>query len=159
MGQRGGAFSYPLPYGFALRLGFKDYASVPNNVSVLRNATFGEAHDDGRETLIPGIRSHDGAYTERTVNFTGISAKVSTAEAEFSNCITPVCFYSLFAELKEDQAEKILRHFYDEKDFCGEYILLSVAKNHPSCVEQDYWRGSIWPPMNSLVYRALKKQG
>ncbi|MFR1983377.1 MAG: MGH1-like glycoside hydrolase domain-containing protein [Christensenellaceae bacterium] len=104
------------------------------------------------------MRSHDGAYTERTVNFTGISAKVSTAEDEFSNCISPVCFYSLFAELKEGQAEKILRHFYDEKKFCGEYMLLSVAKNHPSWVEQDYWRGSIWPPMNSLVYRALNKQ-
>ncbi|MFR1553202.1 MAG: MGH1-like glycoside hydrolase domain-containing protein [Coriobacteriales bacterium] len=45
------------------------------------------------------------------------------------------------------------------KGIFREYMLLSVAKNHPSCVEQDYWRGSIWPPMNSLVYRALKKQG
>ncbi len=89
----------------------------------------------------------------------GIFLNRRTDTDEFSDCITPVHFYSLFAELKEGQAEKILRHFYDEKEFFGEYMLPSVAKNHPSCVEQDYWRGSIWPPMNYLVYRALKKQG
>lgn len=82
-----------------------------------------------------------------------------TDTKEFSYCTSPTNFYALFADINKAQREKILKHFYNEEEFYGEFMLPSVAKNDPACVEQDYWRGSIWPPMNYLVYEALKQQG
>ena len=50
----------------------------------------------------------------------------------------------------------IEEHFYNPREYWGDYILPSIARNDPAYPEQDYWRGRIWPPMNFLVYGALK---
>ena len=88
----------------------------------------------------------------------GMFLNKRTDTKEFSYCISPTNFYALFAGITPLQKQEILKHFYNENEFFGEFMLPSVAKNDPNCVEQDYWRGSIWPPMNYLVYEALKKQ-
>jgi len=89
----------------------------------------------------------------------GMFLNKRTDTGEYSHCISPTHFYALFADIDEEQKKRIMQHFYDENEFFGEYMLPSVSKNDPNCVEQDYWRGSIWPPMNYLVYAALKKAG
>jgi putative isomerase len=36
--------------------------------------------------------------------------------------------------------------------------LPSIARNHPDFVKQRYWKGSVWPPLNYLVFKGLIKQ-
>jgi putative isomerase len=48
-------------------------------------------------------------------------------------------------------------HFYNPAEFWGEWILPTIARNDPAYVDQNYWRGRIWGPMNFLVYLSLRK--
>jgi len=50
-------------------------------------------------------------------------------------------------------------HFYNPKEFSGEWIIPSVPRNDTSFKAQDYWQGRIWAPNNFLVYLGLQKQG
>lgn len=81
-------------------------------------------------------------------------------DGSFSDVKSPTCFYALFNKrVTEDMVSRMLsEHFYNENEFWGEYILPSVAKDHPSFADQSYWRGRIWAPMNLLVYFALKER-
>ena len=47
----------------------------------------------------------------------------------------------------------------NETEFWGEYVLPSISKNDPSFTEQQYWRGRIWAPLNTIVYYALRDAG
>lgn len=40
----------------------------------------------------------------------------------------------------------------------GPFLLPSIARNHPDFEQQRYWRGSIWPPLNYLVFQGLLHQ-
>jgi hypothetical protein len=50
----------------------------------------------------------------------------------------------------------ISEHFYDPEEFWGNWILPSIARNDTGYTGRDYWRGSIWPPMNFLVYLGIR---
>jgi putative isomerase len=41
----------------------------------------------------------------------------------------------------------------------GEPGLPSISRNHPDFGKQRYWKGSVWPPLNYLVFKGLVKQG
>ena len=43
------------------------------------------------------------------------------------------------------------------KEFYGDWIMPSIARNDPAYPDQEYWRGRIWAPMNYLVYLGLRK--
>ncbi|KPL22495.1 MAG: hypothetical protein AMS23_07835, partial [Bacteroides sp. SM1_62] len=75
-----------------------------------------------------------------------------------SKRISPTNFYALIARAAtQEQAERMIQeHFYNPDEFWGEYILPSIARNDPSYTGQDYWRGSIWAPMNFLVYLGMR---
>jgi neutral trehalase len=75
-----------------------------------------------------------------------------------SRRISPTNFYALVARAAtQEQAERMVRdHFYNTEEFWGQYILPSVARNDPSYTGMDYWRGSIWAPMNFLVYMGFR---
>jgi neutral trehalase len=77
---------------------------------------------------------------------------------ENSERISPTNFYALIARAAtQEQAERMIHeHFYNPDEFWGEYILPSIARNDPSYTGQDYWRGSIWAPMNFLVYLGMR---
>lgn len=62
-----------LPTAFALNLGFKDYASR----SYLKEALIGR-YGERDERIIPGPRSYDGSYTELTLTWEGIKARIQT---------------------------------------------------------------------------------
>lgn len=80
-----------------------------------------------------------------------------TTSSRFNLCRSAVHFYAFFhPKLKENEIENLLAHFFDEKEFWGEYMLASVSKDHPKYKNQNYWQGRIWPPHNYLVYEALK---
>jgi hypothetical protein len=40
----------------------------------------------------------------------------------------------------------------------GEPGLPSISRSHPDFGKQRYWKGSVWPPLNFLVYMGLRKQ-
>ena len=78
---------------------------------------------------------------------------------ELSRRISPTNFYALFSDSVSDgRAQRMLmEHFYNEKEFFGEFMMPSISRNDPAYPEQDYWRGRIWAPMNYLAYLAMRK--
>ncbi|HEX8834180.1 MAG TPA: trehalase family glycosidase, partial [Abditibacteriaceae bacterium] len=63
-----------LPSGLALRLGIKEYRDGGH----LREALIGRLGDDA-ETVVPGVRAWDGAYTSLKVTWRGVEIEVQTA--------------------------------------------------------------------------------
>ena len=77
---------------------------------------------------------------------------------EFSPRLSPTLFYPLLAKVPaQDQAARMIKeHFYNPKEFWGEFIMPSIARNDPAFKDNHYWRGRIWAPMNFLVYLGLR---
>ena len=88
----------------------------------------------------------------------GFFYNLRTDTGEFSKRISPTNFYALYSSsVTPEQARRMIdEHFYNPKEYWGDYILPSIARNDPAYPEQNYWRGRIWPPMNFLTYGALK---
>ncbi|MFW5983062.1 MAG: MGH1-like glycoside hydrolase domain-containing protein, partial [bacterium] len=76
----------------------------------------------------------------------------------FSKRMSPTNFYALFSKnISSMQKKRIIdEHFYNRKEFWGDYIMPSIARNDPAYPDQDYWRGRIWAPLNFLVYLAMR---
>lgn len=72
--------------------------------------------------------------------------------------ISPTNFYALIGRAAtQEQAERMIcEHFYNPDEFWGEYIIPSIARNDTAYTGEDYWRGSIWAPMNFLVYLGMR---
>lgn len=47
-------------------------------------------------------------------------------------------------------------HFYNPREFWGEYMLPSISFKDSGYDGSDYWRGRVWGPMNFLVYLGLR---
>lgn len=77
---------------------------------------------------------------------------------EFSYRLSPTLFYPLIAGVAtQKQAERMIKeHFYNPKEFWGEWIMPSSARNDPSYKDNTYWRGRIWAPLNFLVYLGIR---
>jgi Mannosylglycerate hydrolase MGH1-like glycoside hydrolase domain len=69
-------------------------------------------------------------------------------------------FYPLVARIADNRrASLLVRRLLSPKEFWGEYILPTISRDDPLFKEQQYWRGTIWPPANYLVYQGLKACG
>ena len=69
-------------------------------------------------------------------------------------------FYPLLAGIASpQQADQMVKHLLNEEEFWGDYILPTISRDHPFFNDQQYWRGTIWPPTNYLVYQGLKSYG
>lgn len=88
----------------------------------------------------------------------GLFLNKHTDTGELSKRISPTNFYPLLAKAAtQEQAERMIRdHFYNPEEFWGEWIMPSIARNDTAYTGQDYWRGSIWAPMNFLVYLGFR---
>lgn len=88
----------------------------------------------------------------------GIFLNKRTDTGEWSYSISPTNFYPLLARAAtQKQAERMIKeHFYNPDEFWGEFIMPSIARNDKGYTGRDYWRGSIWAPMNFLVYLGLR---
>ena len=58
-----------------------------------------------------------------------------------------------------ERAKRMLDVLLDERRFWGERVIPTVSRDDPSFGEQQYWRGSIWPPMNYLIVMGLRRYG
>jgi hypothetical protein len=88
---------------------------------------------------------------------TGLFLNRNLATGESSRRLSPTHFYPLLARVPTPtQAQRMIaEHFFNPREFWGEWVLPSIARNDPAYPEQDYWRGRIWAPMNFLVYLGL----
>jgi neutral trehalase len=69
-------------------------------------------------------------------------------------------FYPLLARIPDARrASLLIKRLLDPKEFWGEYILPTISRDDPLYKDQQYWRGTIWPPTNYLVYQGLKASG
>ncbi len=80
-------------------------------------------------------------------------------DGRFSNKKASSNFYPLLARIpNQRQALQMLRHLLDPKEFWGDYVIPTISRDDPAfkVEDQQYWRGTIWPPTNYLVYQGLK---
>jgi putative isomerase len=77
---------------------------------------------------------------------------------QFSSRLSPTNFYPLLAKAATPQQAEVMikTHLLNPKEFWGEWIIPSIARDDPAFKDQDYWRGRIWGPMNYLVYLGLR---
>lgn len=70
-------------------------------------------------------------------------------------------FYPLLARIPDEQQARLMinKHLLNPKEFLGEYVIPSISRDDPAYKDQQYWRGTIWPPTNYLVYQGLKAYG
>ncbi len=81
-------------------------------------------------------------------------------DGRFSSRKAASNFYPLLARIPDDRrALQLQKHMLNSKEFWGEYILPTISRDDPAFKDQQYWRGTIWPPTNYLVYQGLKAYG
>ncbi|HVP90944.1 MAG TPA: trehalase family glycosidase [Terriglobales bacterium] len=71
-------------------------------------------------------------------------------------------FFPLLARIPDEaRARRMLNILLDPKKFWGDYVVPTISRDDPSFKpeSQQYWRGTIWPPTNYLVYQGLKAYG
>ncbi len=76
----------------------------------------------------------------------------------FSTHIAASNFYPLVAGIPDPQrAARMLEILLNERKFWGPYVLPTISRDNPAFEDQQYWRGTIWPPTNYLVYQGLRR--
>jgi len=58
-----------------------------------------------------------------------------------------------------ERALRMLDTLLDPTRFQGDWVLPSISRDDPAFGDQQYWRGSIWPPMNYLILHGLRRYG
>ena len=57
------------------------------------------------------------------------------------------------------QARRMAGVLCDPARFRGDWVLPTISREDSAFDDQQYWRGSIWPPMNYLVLQGLRRYG
>jgi putative isomerase len=88
----------------------------------------------------------------------GLYLNKNLITGQLSHRLSPTLFYPLLAKVPDQKnANRMMKeHFYNPAEFCGEYIMPSIARNDPAFKDNKYWRGRIWAPMNFLVYLGMR---
>jgi putative isomerase len=88
----------------------------------------------------------------------GIFLNKDLHTGQFSSRLSPTNFYPLLAKAATPQQAEVMikTHLLNPKEFWGEWIIPSIARDDPAFKDQNYWRGRIWGPMNYLVYLGLR---
>jgi hypothetical protein len=80
-------------------------------------------------------------------------------DGHFSGRLSPTNFYPLFAGIATpEQAERMIKeHLLNPKEFWGQYVAPTIARNDPAFPDQFYWRGDIWGPTNYMLYEGINR--
>jgi glycogen debranching enzyme len=120
------------------------------------------ADDLGEVAAASEIRGRAMRYREKLAtlwnNDAGIFLNKDLHTAKFSFRLSPTNFYPLLAKAATSQQAEVMikNHLLNPKEFWGEWIIPSIARDDPAFKDQNYWRGRIWGPMNYLVYLGLR---
>lgn len=92
---------------------------------------------------------------------TGLYLNRRTDNGEFEKHLSPFHFHVLFSKKVTDKRRKrmIEEHLLNPEEFWTNYPLPSIAKSDPEYINQTYWQGRVWAPMNYLVFEALNSSG
>ncbi len=88
----------------------------------------------------------------------GIFLNKDLRTGKFSTRLSPTNFYPMLARAATPaQAQTMIqKHLENPREFWGEWVIPSIARDDPAFPDQNYWRGRIWGPMNYLVYLGLR---
>lgn len=76
----------------------------------------------------------------------------------FLTRMTPANFYPLICGAPDtDRAARVLKVMTDPALFWGRWKLSTVAYNDPAYNQQVYWRGTVWAPVNYLLFQGMKR--
>jgi hypothetical protein len=80
-------------------------------------------------------------------------------DGRFSKRLSTTNFYPLFAGIATpEQAERMIKeHLLNPKEFWGEYVAPTIARDDPAFPDQFYWRGDIWGPTNYMLYEGINR--
>ena len=114
--------------------------------------------NDIKDELDIRIKKYSKSLETLWDNKTGIYLNKDLATGELSQSLSPTNFYPLLTGVPtKDKAERMMNeHFYNPKEFWGDWILPSTTRNNNAFKDNTYWRGRIWAPMNMLVYLGIK---
>jgi putative isomerase len=116
----------------------------------------------GKDAAAKEIRERAGRYRAKLATLwnsdAGIFLNKDLHTGQFSSRLSPTNFYPLLAKAATpQQADAMIKnHLLNPKEFWGEWVIPSIARNDPAFRDQNYWRGRIWGPMNYLVYLGLR---
>jgi putative isomerase len=79
----------------------------------------------------------------------------------FVRSLAPTSFFPFIAGIPDErQTERMIRdHLLNGREFWGEHVLPAVARDDPAFHDNVYWRGRVWPPLNTIVYYGLRRMG
>lgn len=110
-----------------------------------------------------------GAYLDEYETIKGLINKTLWNEREsfyfdrhwdgkFSKRKAASNFYPLLARIPDEKKALaiVTKHLLNPREFWGDYVLPTISRDDPAFKDQQYWRGTIWPPTNYLVYQGLK---
>jgi hypothetical protein len=105
--------------------------------------------------LVPGLKS---LWSEELGIFANRRRDTGAPQPRFS----PMNFLSMLVTDATTPAQR--RRMIDDylehpARFGGKWVIPSAPRDDPAYVEQHYWRGRIWGPLNYLVWRALNASG
>jgi len=116
--------------------------------------------NDEKMELLKRAEEFSNAMEKVWDNNFGAYLNYRTDVDSLSKRVSPTMFYPLLAELGyKGRADHIVQHFYDPKEFYGDWMLPSTTRNDPLFPKQRYWKGAIWPPLNFLTYLSLRQAG
>jgi hypothetical protein len=115
---------------------------------------------EGKELLERAAKSKQGLEEMWDDEF-GLYCNKRSDTGAFSHRISATNFYALFSDkVSKERADRMMKeHFFNPKEFYGEYMIPMIARNDPAYHDQSYWRGRIWAPTNFLAYLALRRSG
>lgn len=89
----------------------------------------------------------------------GLYCNRRTDTGEKSHRISPTNFYALFdSSVPLARARRMAdEHYYNPREFYGEWMMPTSGRNDPGYPDQNYWRGRVWPSTNFLAYSAIRR--
>lgn len=86
------------------------------------------------------------------------SRKWESRGGAFLTRLTPMNFYPLICgAASADQARSTLGVMTDPERFWGQWILPTVSFKDPLWPQQGYWHGTIWGPVDFLVFQGVRR--
>jgi putative isomerase len=79
----------------------------------------------------------------------------------FVRSVSPMSFAPLFAGMASpEQADRLVTEWLrDPARFGGAFPVAGTPHEDPASLDNEYWRGRVWPPLNYIVYHGLRRYG
>ena len=136
-------------------------ALLVHEAELLARIAEGLGRADEAEDLRSGARAH--AARIRDVLWDderGVFAN-RRWDGVFVRSLSPMSFAPLFAGVATpEQAERLVTGWLrDPARFGGAFPVAGTPHEDPASLDNEYWRGRVWPPFNYVVYHGLRRYG